>query len=251
MRKFCILLCITAAVSCFNNKTAFDGTVNFEKIKVEKNGSDITADSTYSVSVEYYNPTDAPAYLKDSIMKYTRLLLASWFDVKGQFDPNVSVNKHMEEYFRLVKENNLPDYNAFRLKIWPEEIYLNQHVISFIYNWRIYEGGAHGNFGKFCFVIDKNTGSKVSYESLTENSKAEFLSIAEAEFKAQSGIKEGEEIYSLYRFKNNRFHLTDNYAFTSSGMVFCYNPYEIAPYSFGLIELTLPYEKTENLIKWH
>jgi hypothetical protein len=215
------------------------------------NGNKQASDSTYEVSVAYYNPTGAPAYLKDSILRHTKLLFASWFDVKGQFDLNTSVNKHYAEYCRQIAENNLPAHTAFVLQISPEEVYQNERIISLAYNWMIYEGGAHPNSGKSCFVLDKNTGSKVNYSSLIKDGEAEFLNIAEAEFRAQSGIKADEKIYDLYWFKDGKFHLTDNYMLTSEGLVFCYNPYEIAPYSFGLIELTLPYEKIEKLLKYN
>jgi hypothetical protein len=250
MRKFLIFLCIPIIGSCFNGSTKFDATVNFEKIKVEKQGNKLQSDSAYDVSAAYYNPTDAPVYLKDSILKYTKLLFASWFDFKKQFDLNVSVKNHFDKYCRQIAEINLPANTAFILKISPEDIYQNEHIISFAYSWMIYEGGAHPNSGKFCFVLDKNTGSKVSYNSLIRGNEAEFLNIAEAEFKAQSGIKADEKVCDLYWFKDSKFHLADNYRFTPEGLVFCYNPYEIAPYSFGLIELTLQYEKIEKLIKW-
>jgi hypothetical protein len=248
-----MLLCIIAIVSaCGEKKTTFDAAVNFEKVKVERKSRNIAAsDSTYEVSIVYYNPSDAPAYLNDSILRYTKLFLASWFDVKGKFDLNTSVKTHFDEFSKQSAENDLPGRNnVFELTIFPEEIFQNKHVISLVYNWVVYEGGAHNNFGKFCFVIDKKTGKKVSYQTLIKGHEAEFLKIAEAEFKTQSGIKDDKEMYSSYQFKNDRFHLIDNFAFTPSGIVFCYNPYEIAPYVLGMIELTLPYEKVEKLIKW-
>jgi hypothetical protein len=253
MYKFFMpLFIIVIATSCFGNKTTSCEIVNFEKIKAEKKSGDSSSpDSTYQVSVTYYNPVDAPAYLKDSILKYTKLLFASWFDVKGQFDLNVSVKKHFDEHSCQVAENNLPASTSFVLDISPENVYQNEHIISFAYNWMIYEGGAHPNSGKFCFVLNKNTGSKVSYKSLTKGHEAELLSLAEAEFKTQSGIRADEKNYDPYSFKDGKFHLTDNYMVTSAGLVFCYNPYEIAPYSFGLIELNLPYEKVKNMIKFH
>jgi hypothetical protein len=198
----------------------------------------------------YHSPVNAPAYLKDSILKHTKLLFASWFDVKGQFDLNESVKKHFDEYLRQIARNSLPAHNAFVLKILPEEVYQNKYIISFAYSWMIYEGGAHPNSGKYCFVLDKNTGSKVSYKSLVKEHESEFLNLAETEFKLQSGIGKDEKIQDPYRFKGDKFHLTDNYMFTPAGIVFCYNPYEIAPYSFGIIELTLSSEKIKDLIKF-
>jgi len=242
MRKFCILLSIIAIVSCVNN-TAFEATVNFKKIKVEKSSRELTSDSTYKVSVTYCNPADAPVYLTDSILRQTKLLLASWFDLSGKFDLNASVKKHYDEYFKRVLENKFPEYNVFELEITPGEIFQNKQIISLAYDWVVYEGGAHSNFGKFCFTLDKKTGNKLKFKDLIKGDEEKILKIAEAEFKAQAGIKENEDMYSLYTFNNNKFHLTDNFVFTTSGLTFYYNPYEIAPYSFGMIELAIPFEK--------
>jgi hypothetical protein len=247
-------LVITTLISCSESKT-FKATVNFEKIEVKKKGSEgqiaTLSDSTYKVSVRYYTPTDAPEYLKDSILKYTRFLFAAWFDVKGsEFDLNTAVKKHFDEYSEQIAENNFPEHTFFVLDVSPEDVYQNEYIIAFAYKWMIYEGGAHPNYGKFCLVLDKNTGNKIAYTSLFEGNEAKLLNIAEAEFRTQSGIKKDEDIYSVYHFEDDKFHLTDNYTFTRSGIVFCYNPYDIAPYSFGLIELTLPYEKVKDLIKW-
>jgi hypothetical protein len=245
MRKILILLIVVSIVASCNSKVSFNATVNYETVKVEKTGFD----STYDVSVEYYSPVDAPVYLKDSILKNIKLLLASWFDVKGEFNLETSVKKHFDDYSRQFTENSLPAHSAFILRISPAESYQNEHIVSFAYQWMIYEGGAHPNSGTMCFVINKNTGAKVSYQSLIAGHEAEFLSLAESEFRSQSGVKTNEEMYSTYSFKDNKFHLTDNYILTSEGIVFCYDPYEIAPYSFGHIKLALSYDKIKSLIK--
>jgi hypothetical protein len=43
-----------------------------------------------------------------------------------------------------------------------------------------------------------------------------------------------------YRFGSGRFHLTQNFALTARGMVFLFNPGEIAAESQGIIELVIP-----------
>jgi hypothetical protein len=235
-------------VSCCNNKNTFNATVNFEKVKAEKKSAEHALDSAYDVSVTYYSPTDAPKYLNDSILKNIKLLFASWLDVKGIFDLNASIRKHFDEYSKRVAENNPAKREAFVLHIAPKEMYQNEHTISFTYDWMIYEGGAHPNSGRYCFILDKNSGGKVNYKKLIKDEK-EFLNVAETEFKSQSGIKADEKIYDVYWFKDKKFHLSENCVFTSEGLVFYYNPYEIAPYSFGIIELILPYEKIKHCLK--
>lgn len=253
MQKLCILLLAVFIVSCggSNNKT-FDSTVNFETINVERNSRDTKADTTYKVSVTYSNPVDAPEYLTDSILRYTKILFASWFDVSGIFDLNTAVKKHMDEYFTQKEQNNIEALsNTFDLKITPDNSYQNKNVLSFSYNWAAYQGGAHGNYGKYCFMLNKQNGSRIMYKDLVKpETESEFLKVAEEEFRTQSGIKEGEAMPDLYKFKDNKFHLNDNFALTPNGLAFYYNPYEIAPFSAGLIEVILPYDRIKGYLNY-
>ncbi|MDR1896096.1 MAG: DUF3298 and DUF4163 domain-containing protein [Prevotellaceae bacterium] len=252
MNKFCVILSISIiAISCGGNKRQFNANVNFEQVKIEENSRKTGSDSSYNVSVIWNKPLEAPLYLNDSIMKYTKLLFASWFNVSDNRDFNASVANHMEEYLKRVKTNAFREYNAFDLHINPEEIYQNKQIISLAYSWNVYEGGAHGNYGKYCFVINKNSGNKISYNALIRKDKEqEFLQLAEQEFKTQFGIKANENLYELYTFEDDKFHLPDEFHFTPSGLVFYYNPYEIAPYSAGLIELLLPYNKIQDFVNY-
>ncbi|MDR1887586.1 MAG: hypothetical protein LBQ70_06690, partial [Prevotellaceae bacterium] len=86
MYKFCILLSVLAmAVSCKESKKKFDSVVDFEQIKIESNGKR-DLDSIYNVAITWDKPVAAPPYLNDSIMKYTKLLLAAWFNVADDRD---------------------------------------------------------------------------------------------------------------------------------------------------------------------
>ena len=42
---------------------------------------------------------------------------------------------------------------------------------------------------------------------------------------------------------------SNNYVLGKEGITFIYNPYEIAPYALGRIELTISYDDMENIMK--
>jgi hypothetical protein len=203
------------------------------------------------LSIAYLKPADAPQYLADSIMKHTKLLFASWFGIPEEFDLEASVQRHMDEHLDHAARNDVPGRFPFRLTIASAPAYQNSRTISFTYSWAVDEGGAHSNFGKYCFVLEKTTGRKLFLKDiLRDEGEAEFMRIAETEFKVQSGMKPEERMYVLYKFRNNRFHLTETFAFADAGLTFHFNPYEIAPYSAGLITLALPYESIATLINF-
>jgi hypothetical protein len=216
-----------------------NSAVNFEMTTIEQNSSD--PDSTCKILIKYFTPIDAPQYLKDSIMKHTGLLFASWFNISNKLDIEMSVKNFVNEQVKHV----------FKLEILPKDVYQNNRIISFTYNWFLDREGVRKNFGKYCFVLNMKDGSRIVPDNLTVSDKQEFLKMAEIEFKKQSGMNPDEKMYELYRFKDNVFQLSDTFAFTASGLVFYYNPDDIAPYSAGLITLLLPRENVEAFMDFY
>jgi hypothetical protein len=43
--------------------------------------------------------------------------------------------------------------------------------------------------------------------------------------------------------------LTENCFLTTEGLVFHWDPYEIAPYSFGPVEVIIPYDELEEILR--
>ncbi|MDR1054808.1 MAG: DUF3298 and DUF4163 domain-containing protein [Prevotellaceae bacterium] len=254
--KFLLLFAgISLLVAC-GGKGKFEGEAVFELVELIKNGKEIDHDTTknYDAEIKYYRLTEAPTYLKDSINRQSRIFLSNWFDVPetGDFDINKLVIDDMRDFYKQVDE--LDDKDCFtcrikNIKIKGDDIYQNPNLISMNYSWYIYEGGAHGNYGKICYNYEKATGKKINYKSLVKD-EAKLLNIAQKAFKEQNGIAEDEEITEMFQFENNTFRLNDNFGFTTEGITFYYNPYEIAPYAAGLIELTLTYDQLKGLVNY-
>lgn len=231
------------AVSC-GGSGKHVATVNFTRTALSIDSREALKDSSFKVSLAYEMPADAPDFLRDSIVRHTRTFFSAWFDVSELMALETAVKKSLVEHVSRVKENRLPYVPVFELDIAPADVYQNGQIVSIAYNWSLYEGGAHGNFGRYSFTLDKRDGSRLTAERLIKNGKTEeFMALAEAEFKKQSGMKPDEKMYSVYNFENDRFALSHSFVFTPTALVFYYNPYEIAPYSAGLIQLSLPYEQ--------
>jgi hypothetical protein len=237
------ILALASVFACGGNGK-HGSTINFTRTAVELNSAEILNDSSCKISLAYDRPADAPAYLRDSIERNMQTFFTAWFDVSDNADVEMAAKKYFATHIRRVRENKLPFAPVFELKIMPDDVYQNNYLVSMAYGWTLYEGGAHGNFGKYCFTLDKKDGSRLTIDRIIKSGKKdEFISLAETEFKKQSGMKADEKLYSLYRFENDRFHLSKTFALTPAALVFYYNPYEIAPYSAGLIQLSLPYEQ--------
>lgn len=249
-------LIVSLAFAACNKTKPFNGDVKFTTIEVLKNGTEIDPDTTkiYEADIKYYQITEAPEYLKDSINQQTRIFLSNWFEVplEGEYNINQLVDNDLKRFYKQVDELNDKDCYTCRIKqinMKGEDIYQNNKLLSMSYCWYIYEGGAHGNYGKICYNYEKTTGKKITYKNLVKD-EAKLLAVAETKFKEQNGIPANEQIADMFQFENNKFSLNDNFRFTDSSLVFYYNPYEIAPYAAGLIELNLPYNDIKELVNY-
>lgn len=108
-----------------------------------------------------------------------------------------------------------------------------------------YMGGAHGSHTITYCNIDRNT-----IEVLTE--KDVFGSYSEKTISALivEALKEkyGDGVKDVL-FDVEAVTPNGNFYFDDKGMVYVYNEYEIAPYSSGMITVTLPYEKVNLMLK--
>ena len=103
----------------------------------------------------------------------------------------------------------------------------------------VYSGGAHGNYGVNYRTYDKKFRKLISfYDFFDEDAYDSLLPLIEKEIKNRD----------IFTFDDSVF-VTENVYFTEKGIMFVYNPYEIASYAQGIISIFLSYEKIpKNLI---
>lgn len=116
----------------------------------------------------------------------------------------------------------------------------NYFTIRFKYN--SYTGGAHGNYGEDYATFNINTGKKLQWSDLLID-KDKFSKLAELRFKQVNGMEASKKLTEEegFSFENNKFSLSDNFGLTSDGLIIYYQPYQVAPFSFGATTLQFKY----------
>ncbi|MDR0997876.1 MAG: DUF3298 and DUF4163 domain-containing protein [Treponema sp.] len=115
-------------------------------------------------------------------------------------------------------------------------------------NWADYTGGAHGNYGKKYFVLNRETAELIS---LTDIVKDEFREALEKKLNRElrkNWELEGGDSLEEYGFFTNQVELTENFFLTSKGLGFHWDPYEIAPYAMGFVEIVIPYGRIGDIL---
>ena len=163
--------------------------------------------------------------------------------------PRELVNNFIAEYKQVEKESEsqeMPWESETTLKIELETpLFFEVSISSYAYT-----GGAHGNSYIKYMVLEKEHGGQIKLDSLlTEDAKENLVSLGEAAFRMSEDVGEMDLESAGYWFPENNFYLPDNFLYTSDGLMFIYNPYEVAAYARGYIEFILPYADIEPLIK--
>ncbi len=124
-------------------------------------------------------------------------------------------------------------------------------LISLVYTQYQYTGGAHGLQSVSCLVVDVNKGRVVRLADLfTAGYEKQLIEQLEKEFRREYDIPEGEPLNGENGLLfDPHLPVTSNFYLTKEGIGFVYNPYEVAPYVVGEINLFLPFSSLKGLLR--
>jgi hypothetical protein len=115
-------------------------------------------------------------------------------------------------------------------------------------NWANYTGGAHGNYGKKYFVLNRETAELISLADVVKEESRQPLEKKLNRELWKNWEAEGGDSLQEYGFFTNQVELTENFFLTSKGLGFHWDPYEIAPYAMGFVEIVIPYGKIGDVL---
>lgn len=113
-----------------------------------------------------------------------------------------------------------------------------------------FTGGAHGTETKVYRMYSIPDGKRLTLaDILKEDKRNQLAAVAEPVFRDQKKFPDDVKYDERnYFFRDGQFSLNKNYALTEKGLLFHFNPYEIAPYSEGFTRLLLTYGQIDSLL---
>lgn len=126
--------------------------------------------------------------------------------------------------------------------------YHNKNLLVISEQTDNYLGGAHGIYSTEYSVFNLQNKMELELEDMF-NIK-ELTELAYNYFLEQNGLtkKEIDIEQEGYWFKENKFHLNNNFTFDEQHLIFTFNPYEIASYAQGQIIINIPLSKLNTII---
>ena len=142
-------------------------------------------------------------------------------------------------------KNDFPEsLQEWEAQIDGDIMYQSPEVISIAITSYINTGGAHGALTIRLINFNAEDGLQIPNTALfTKNDVLE--SIAKPYFDEMIKDK-GDDFFNTSEFK-----LSDNIGYDEEGIIMLYNVFEIAPYSTGITQFTIPYEDISHLLNFN
>lgn len=163
-----------------------------------------------------------------------------------------SLNNLVDNYTSLVI-NDYSDIDTYSFEFYNsiiiDTIYSKKSIIVLEEKIESYMGGAHGNYNTQYYTFDTKSQTQLLVNNLFN--KKELTELAYNYFLEQNGLtkKEIDIEKEGYWFKDNKFHLNDNFSIDNKNLIFIFNPYEIASYAQGQIIIEIPLLKLNSIVK--
>ena len=159
-----------------------------------------------------------------------------------------------ESVLNAAQSDYIPDSNwiPYYYQIIYSPTRIDHGVLSLFGTQSSYSGGMHGSLSCVSANYDLTTGDILTLGSIMhmDATKEQFIQIIIDKLHAQA-----EELQLFDGFEEGVYHrlggdenLYEDFYFTSTGLGFFFAPYEIAPYSAGIISVEIPYGELPGLI---
>ncbi|QHV94046.1 DUF3298 and DUF4163 domain-containing protein [Spirosoma endbachense] len=219
---------------------------------------DTSVNKGVDVSVSYFllnDDSQAARTINDSMRQISVGSIVDWLDsttVANNPEARVDLNK-AATLFATDYESMMKDMDklggCWELKTTADTVYTSSNAITVKIETYAYTGGAHPNSNLAFYTFDRETGKTLALTDLVEDTTA-LLSVVEKAFRKQQDLLPQYNLEERgYFLRDGRFFLPANIGVGRDGLIFYYNPYEIAAYAVGPIEVTVPYEQLNGILR--
>lgn len=126
----------------------------------------------------------------------------------------------------------------------------SRQLFTIAHSEESYAGGAHPNSFTNWYHFNPSTGRQVTLDHIFKTGYNKKLTqLAEKKFRKRKNIPAGTSLEDAgYMFEDNTFYLPNNFRLNDKGILFRYNPYEVASYAEGAIEIQFAWEEIKDII---
>lgn len=168
---------------------------------------------------------------KEVFLKSAQDCVQNYFKEMLQINGKEKVANEIEKY---LQTSPFEEYNQESL------YFFDNNLLVFLKSNYLYTGGAHGISSKWGVIVSKEKGI-LPLNTMIDSNNAELKSLLWQEYQNYLKSVEAEAFVDFESFRVSDAILLDYDSF-----VFLYQPYEIMPYAYGIVELRIPLEQMEK-----
>lgn len=147
--------------------------------------------------------------------------------------------------------NNDSNFKKFCVSPYFNEVrssvsYKNNNLVSILQKNETWYGGFHPNTVTSSNTFNTKTGQELCLGDLLCISSSEISSKITPEFE---NLKNSDSKYNYVDFTevSNSLNANSSYYLSDEGVCIYFNPYEVASYSMGMVQITIPYSRMDLL----
>lgn len=251
------------ASSCFNKEKGikFDNLAIKEQVYLFADND--TTKPFANVEIDFTYPKNYKS--KEDLLKLQKIFIGTFFDDMSydSLSPKEALNAYFDKYTNDYRDlgnqyyedisnlegDNPPSWYWYQLFKSNKILFEDENILSYSVEHYYYEGGAHGSLSAIYYTIDLNNLTTITEESIFKPNFHHLLTerIVENLMKKYD-VTTPEDLLNEGFFDINDIAPNNNFWLNNQGVHYIFNQYEIAPYSMGPIEVTIPYQEIQSII---
>lgn len=148
-----------------------------------------------------------------------------------------------------LPEGETPVWYWYQLINTNKILFRNDSLLSYAVEYYDYTGGAHGSYRIMYFNIDLDNIVTISEEDVfVPNYHKTLTDKLVSQLMKQHDVTSTDSLLTLGYFNIEDIIPNNNFWIDNEGLHYSFNQYEIAPYSMGVIDITIPYSEISEIL---
>ncbi len=235
------LLVVFLLIGCQNNQELKFGTFNYN------NEEACSGCPQISIQIPEATGTNKASNRLNEAIKEMVAEQLTFEEIKKTPSIDEAVASFREAYLEF-QDFSPVETIPWEARIEASIVFENKRVVCVEIHTYLFTGGAHGFDAIRYLNFDKRSGKAMEVREMFRDYSG-FEQLAERSFRDKHRIPGETKINSTgFMFENNYFSLPENVGITEQGLRLYYNPYEVASYADGPIDLTIPFDEASPFI---
>lgn len=199
------------------------------------------------VSIQYPNLSSSSfsnlnQSLKEHIIQYTSDFVVTEKPIERN-EVHEFIKMSVDEKIQNIKQL---EPSVFQLDIVIQPIFSNEEITTIQSDYFSFEGGAHPDHGSGFIIFENETGAILNDEVITKDVQMKQLLLKH--IKEEENAQEKDLSEAGFLVTDLEFAVSDNIGVKKDSLLIIYSPYEIAPYSKGLLRYSFPRETVQSYL---